>query len=133
MQVYLHAGVLAYVIELIAVASAPVPRQPSLEMCWLREESTLTRRFHAPREDPQKRADSILRLPPYAHAKALFIPLSSIEYFRNYMERVLDEEVYEAAAVLREVRCPIPLVTGTHDAAVTHVWRVTCCLPMVTM
>jgi hypothetical protein len=74
MQVYLHAGVLAYVIELIAVASAPVPRQPSLEMCWLREESTLTRRFHAPREDPQKRADSILRLPPYAHAKALYHP-----------------------------------------------------------
>ena len=67
---------------------------------------------------PQKRVNSVLRLPPHARAKDLLIPLSSIEYFKNYIDRVLGDETYDVPTALQEVRCPILLVTGTHDTAV---------------
>jgi pimeloyl-ACP methyl ester carboxylesterase len=67
---------------------------------------------------PEKRVYSVLRLPPYARVKDLLIPLSSIEYFKNYIDRVLGDETYDVRLALPEVRCPIVLVVGTHDAAI---------------
>lgn len=67
---------------------------------------------------PEKRVSSVLRLPPRAVAKDLLVPLSSIDYFKNYIDRVLGDETYDVRAALQEVRCPILLVTGTHDAAI---------------
>jgi len=68
--------------------------------------------------NPHKRVSSVLRLPPHAFTKDLLIPLSSIEYFKNYIARVLGDETYDVRTALQEVRCPILLVTGTHDTAV---------------
>jgi pimeloyl-ACP methyl ester carboxylesterase len=68
--------------------------------------------------NPQERAEAILRLPPQACLKDVFAPLSTIEYFVNYGERILTDAVYDVGAALREVRCPMVLLTGTNDAAV---------------
>ena len=67
---------------------------------------------------PDRRVNSVLRLPPRARAKDLLIPLSSIHYFKNYIGRVLSDETYDVRTALQEVRCRILLVTGTHDTAV---------------
>lgn len=67
---------------------------------------------------PQKRVSTVLRLPPHARAQDLLIPLSSVDYLKNYVGRVLDDETYDVRAALPRVRCPILLVTGTHDTAI---------------
>jgi len=68
--------------------------------------------------DPRRRAESVLRLPPQACLKAVFAPFSRVEYFRHYVERMLADATYDVGAALRQLRCPIVLLTGTNDAAV---------------
>ena len=65
-----------------------------------------------------KRVDAVLRLRPHSRTRDLAIPLSSVEYFKNYLGRVLSDESYDVGAALREVRCPILLMTGTHDGTI---------------
>jgi pimeloyl-ACP methyl ester carboxylesterase len=66
----------------------------------------------------EKRVNAVLRLPPHARAKDLLIPLSSIEYFRNYVDRVLSDEGFDVRAGLKSLCCPIMLVSGPYDTAV---------------
>jgi pimeloyl-ACP methyl ester carboxylesterase len=70
------------------------------------------------KHNPEKRANTILRLPPHAHTAKLFLPLSTVEYFRKYIDRVSSDEAYDLHKAIPEIRCPILLVTGTHDAAI---------------
>lgn len=70
------------------------------------------------KDNPQKRANAVLRLPPLVHIKKILMPLSTVEHFHNYVYRMTRDNVYDARAAVAEIRCPILLVTGTHDAAV---------------
>lgn len=65
----------------------------------------------------RRRVESVLRLPPQSCLESLFAPFSCVEYFRNYVERVLADGVYDIGAALWEIRCPMVLLTGTNDAA----------------
>jgi pimeloyl-ACP methyl ester carboxylesterase len=74
--------------------------------------------------DSRRRVQSVLRLPPQACLTALFAPFACAEYFQNYVQRFQEDGLFDVAAALWEVRCPIVLVSGTHDAAVnTHLAR----------
>lgn len=68
--------------------------------------------------DPETRADVLLRMPPIAHRREILMPLSSVEYFRNYVRRLSIDESYDIQTAISEIRRPILLLTGTHDAAV---------------
>jgi pimeloyl-ACP methyl ester carboxylesterase len=68
--------------------------------------------------DPEMRADAILRLPPNSIAKELFRPLETVEQFKNYMQRISDDEGFDIRRAVSQVVCPILLLTGTHDPAI---------------
>jgi pimeloyl-ACP methyl ester carboxylesterase len=74
--------------------------------------------------EPEKCVKTVLSLPPQAVARALALPLSTVRDFTNYMERASIDKPYDVSSALSEVRCPITLITGTHDAVTnTHAAR----------
>ena len=70
------------------------------------------------RRDTKGRVESVLRLPPQGCLSVVFAPFYSIDSLKHYVERIMDDGVYDIGAALREIRCPIVLLTGTNDAAV---------------
>jgi pimeloyl-ACP methyl ester carboxylesterase len=79
---------------------------------------TLATNLDSYREDSERRAGAVLRLPPREFAKDLFLPLSTVENFTNYMHRISADESYNLREAIGDIRCPILLLTGTHDAAI---------------
>jgi pimeloyl-ACP methyl ester carboxylesterase len=71
------------------------------------------------RNDPEKRATTVLNLPPHEFAQELYLPLSTVENFHHYIERVSSDESYDVAPAISRINCPILLLTGTHDAAIS--------------
>lgn len=69
------------------------------------------------RINPLKAADEVLLLAPHEHRDMLLLPLSTVDFFRNYMGRVASDEGHGLREVIPRVHCPILLVTGTHDGA----------------
>jgi pimeloyl-ACP methyl ester carboxylesterase len=70
------------------------------------------------KDNTQKRANAVLRLPPHTHIENILMPLSTVEYFRNYVYRLTRDDGYDARAAVAEIACPILMVNGTHDTAV---------------
>lgn len=76
------------------------------------------------KHEPEKCVKAVLSLPPHAFARDLALPLSTVQDFTNYMERAAVDKPYDVSSALAEVRCPITLITGTHDAVTnTHAAR----------
>jgi pimeloyl-ACP methyl ester carboxylesterase len=68
--------------------------------------------------DPRRRQNAVLRRPPHAYAHELLMPLSTVEYFRNYVDRLTSDESYDVRSALAAIQRPILLLTGTDDAVV---------------
>jgi pimeloyl-ACP methyl ester carboxylesterase len=68
------------------------------------------------KHEPEKCVKTVLSLPPQAFARELALPLGTVQDFTNYMERAAIDRSYDIGSALAEVRCPITLITGTHDA-----------------
>jgi pimeloyl-ACP methyl ester carboxylesterase len=68
------------------------------------------------KHEPEKCVKAVLSLPPQEFARELAIPLCTVQDFTNYMERAAIDKPYDISSALAEVRCPITLITGTHDA-----------------
>lgn len=76
------------------------------------------------KHEPEKCVKAVLSLPPRAFSRELALPLSTVQDFTNYMERAAADKPYDVSSALAEVRCPITLITGTHDAVTnTHAAR----------
>ncbi len=69
-------------------------------------------------ENEDRRAAAVLRLPPLAHSQDLVLPLADTHSFRNYMSRVVSDELQDIKAQLRKVTVPTIVLNGTHDAAI---------------
>lgn len=70
------------------------------------------------RSDPERRANTILRLPPCSVARDIYLPMSTVDYFENYMHRISSDQSYDIASGIAAIRCPVLLLIGTHDSAI---------------
>lgn len=68
------------------------------------------------KHETEKCVKAVLNLPPQAFARELALPLCTVQDFTNYMQRAAIDKSYDIGSALAEVRCPITLITGTHDA-----------------
>lgn len=69
-------------------------------------------------DDAAGRVEAVLKLPPHSFVEDLFLPLSTFRNFENYMARITSDASYRMDAAVADIRCPILLLVGTHDAAV---------------
>jgi pimeloyl-ACP methyl ester carboxylesterase len=69
-------------------------------------------------DDPHKRADVVLHLPPHSLVDDIQRPFSTVDDLRTYMGRMLSDCSYDVRPVISALGCPILLLTGTHDAAI---------------
>jgi pimeloyl-ACP methyl ester carboxylesterase len=70
------------------------------------------------KDDSQKRANTTLSLPPQVLARDLGMPFATVKSLRHCVERCARDEQYDVRGALAEVRCPLMLLTGTHDTVI---------------
>lgn len=74
--------------------------------------------------ETEKCTRTVLGSPPQSCARELALPLATVGDFENYMRRATADKPYEVGRALAEIRCPITLITGTHDTVTnTHAAR----------
>jgi pimeloyl-ACP methyl ester carboxylesterase len=74
--------------------------------------------------DTEKCVRAVLGLPPQNFVRELALPLATPGDFENYMQRATVDKPYNVGSALAEIRCPITLITGTHDTVTnTHAAR----------